>query len=43
VAWNDPAIGIDWPMTEPALSQKDRAAPLLSRVQDLLPVYRRPE
>jgi dTDP-4-dehydrorhamnose 3,5-epimerase len=24
--WNDPAIGIDWPVTDPMLSAKDRAA-----------------
>ena len=30
IAWNDPAIGIDWPIdTVPALSAKDAAAPLL--------------
>jgi len=29
VLWNDPAIGIDWPVTEPLLSAKDRVgAPL---------------
>lgn len=31
VAWNDPAIGIDWPVTgEPLLSAKDRDAKLLA-------------
>jgi len=30
IAWNDPAINIDWPLTEkPLLSDKDRQAPLL--------------
>jgi dTDP-4-dehydrorhamnose 3,5-epimerase len=30
VAWNDPEIGIEWPITEPPiLSLKDRNAPLL--------------
>ena len=29
VAWNDPEIGIDWPVEDPALSEKDRNAPLL--------------
>jgi dTDP-4-dehydrorhamnose 3,5-epimerase len=33
--WNDPAIGIDWPIggIDPALSAKDAAAPLLADAQ----------
>ena len=27
IRWNDPAIGIDWPVAEPRLSAKDSAAP----------------
>lgn len=27
--WNDPTLGIDWGVTDPILSDKDRAAPLL--------------
>ncbi len=38
VRWNDPAIGIDWPVKEPLLSKKDAAAPLL-RDAPSLPVY----
>jgi dTDP-4-dehydrorhamnose 3,5-epimerase len=30
VAWNDPELGIEWPVAEPALSEQDRAAPPLS-------------
>ncbi len=30
VRWDDPAIGIEWPLTDPILSAKDRDAPLLS-------------
>jgi dTDP-4-dehydrorhamnose 3,5-epimerase len=33
VRWDDPAIGIDWPVTAPALSAKDAAAPLLADAQ----------
>ena len=35
IRWNDPAIGIDWPLdgAEPILSDKDRKAPLLSELQ----------
>lgn len=30
IAWNDPAIGIEWPINiEPVLSEKDEKAPLL--------------
>ncbi len=27
--WNDPAVGIDWPVSNPTLSEKDAIAPLL--------------
>lgn len=30
VAWNDPDIGIRWPIDAPALSDKDRRAPTLA-------------
>jgi dTDP-4-dehydrorhamnose 3,5-epimerase len=30
IRWNDPAIGIDWPVTEPILSAKDESAQSLS-------------
>jgi dTDP-4-dehydrorhamnose 3,5-epimerase len=30
IRWNDPAIGIEWPVTEPTLSPKDAAAQSLS-------------
>jgi dTDP-4-dehydrorhamnose 3,5-epimerase len=35
VRWNDPAIGIDWGLTNPSLSAKDAAAPLLADVKNL--------
>ncbi len=38
IAWNDPALGIRWPVTEPLLSGKDRAAPTLARAP-VLPAY----
>ena len=35
VRWNDPALGIDWPLDgEPVLSDKDRAAPLLADIPE---------
>ena len=39
VAWNDPEIGIEWPMEEPLLSERDAVAPTLSEVMDVLPRY----
>ena len=30
IRWNDPAIGIEWPMTDPILSAKDKTAQTLS-------------
>lgn len=30
ILWNDPALGIDWPITKPVLSDKDRLHPLLA-------------
>lgn len=32
VRWDDPAIGIDWPISNPLLSDKDSKAPLLADV-----------
>ncbi|MEM7409613.1 MAG: dTDP-4-dehydrorhamnose 3,5-epimerase [Myxococcota bacterium] len=39
VAWNDPDLGIDWPIETPTLSEKDAKAPRLAEVQDKLPDY----
>ena len=35
VVWNDPDVGIDWPIEDPMLSDKDRAAPRLRDVEKL--------
>ncbi len=41
ILWNDPAIGIQWPIQNPSLSDKDRAAPPLDRMPEgTLPRYR---
>ena len=32
IRWNDPAIGITWPVSEPILSEKDCHAPFFSNV-----------
>lgn len=40
IRWDDPAIGIDWPVIEPRLSPKDREAPLLADIPpDRLPAF----
>ena len=40
VRWDDPGLGIDWPITEPLLSDKDARAPLLANIpQARLPNY----
>jgi dTDP-4-dehydrorhamnose 3,5-epimerase len=40
VRWDDPALAIDWPVSNPRLSDKDTRAPLLSDIaEDRLPVY----
>lgn len=33
IAWNDPDVGIDWPISEPNLSAKDRGHPLLKDLE----------
>ena len=37
IAWNDPDVGIEWPVADPVLSERDRAAPRLADVVDELP------
>jgi dTDP-4-dehydrorhamnose 3,5-epimerase len=34
VRWNDPAIGIDWPVMKPVLSAKDSESPLLINAEN---------
>lgn len=40
VLWNDPALGIPWPISEPLLSQKDQAYRTLKEMDMELPVYK---
>jgi dTDP-4-dehydrorhamnose 3,5-epimerase len=40
IRWDDPALAIDWPVSEPQLSDKDSRAPLLADVAaERLPIY----
>ena len=38
IAWNDPALAIPWPLTDPILSERDRHHPRLAEVSTL-PTY----
>ncbi|HUP41982.1 MAG TPA: dTDP-4-dehydrorhamnose 3,5-epimerase family protein, partial [Thermoanaerobaculia bacterium] len=38
IRWDDPEIGIAWPVAEPVLSEKDRKAPRLAEIERL-PIY----
>jgi len=38
VRWNDPAIGINWGIESPVLSQRDAGAPVLADIKGL-PIY----
>ncbi len=37
IAWDDPALGIDWPVAATSLSEKDRNAPPLADIATLPP------
>lgn len=40
IAWDDPAVGVDWPIAHPSLSAKDAKAPRLADVAaERQPVY----
>jgi dTDP-4-dehydrorhamnose 3,5-epimerase len=37
IAWDDPEINIEWPVSEPLLSERDKTAPKLAEIADTLP------
>lgn len=37
IAWDDPDVGVEWPVAEPLLSDRDRNAPRLADVEEELP------
>lgn len=40
IAWDDPAIGIAWPVSAPILSTRDQGAPALGAIASVLPEFR---
>jgi dTDP-4-dehydrorhamnose 3,5-epimerase len=37
IAWDDPDVGVEWPIADPVLSDRDRSAPRLVEIADSLP------
>jgi dTDP-4-dehydrorhamnose 3,5-epimerase len=37
IAWDDPDVGVEWPLSDPLLSERDRSAPRLDEVAESLP------
>jgi len=37
IAWDDPQVAVEWPLTEPQVSQRDATAPRLAEIADGLP------
>ena len=37
IAWDDPDVAVEWPISDPVLSERDRTAPRLSEIADRLP------
>jgi dTDP-4-dehydrorhamnose 3,5-epimerase len=37
IAWDDPDVGVEWPVNEPHVSQRDATAPRLAEIADDLP------
>jgi dTDP-4-dehydrorhamnose 3,5-epimerase len=37
IAWDDPDLGIEWPVEQPLLSERDRNAPRFAEIADSLP------
>jgi dTDP-4-dehydrorhamnose 3,5-epimerase len=37
IRWDDPEVGVEWPLDAPLLSERDKTAPTLSEIADMLP------
>ncbi len=42
IQWDDPAIGVRWPLAEPLLSKRDRAGQPLAKLEGRLPIFAGP-
>jgi dTDP-4-dehydrorhamnose 3,5-epimerase len=40
VIWNDPTLGIAWPIDQPTLSGRDQQLPRLADIRETLAPYR---
>jgi len=40
VRWNDPALGIDWPVPDPLLSQRDKSYPTFAEQRQRFEAYK---
>jgi dTDP-4-dehydrorhamnose 3,5-epimerase len=37
IAWDDPDVGVEWPIADPVLSERDRTGPRLAEISEELP------
>jgi len=37
IAWDDPDVGVEWPVSDPLLSERDKSSPRLAELADSLP------
>lgn len=37
IAWDDPDVGVEWPVADPLVSDRDREAPTLAEIAETLP------
>jgi len=37
IRWDDPEVGVEWPVGDPQLSERDKVAPILAEIEATLP------
>ena len=37
IAWDDPDVAVQWPVSDPQVSERDRSAPKLAEIGEQLP------